>query len=90
MYRYYLLRRPPAPGAIPGGAATVKSFDSRQHVIWIGRPAWGWAEYSGPLEEYQMDAYELAVCSICGGEGGEHVIRPSDGATGWLPCRCRD
>lgn len=59
MNRYYLTQRPPAPGTFPGKPVNLKSFDAREHVEEIGRPAWGWVEYEEPLTDKQAADYEL-------------------------------
>ena len=59
MYRYYLTQRPPSPGTFPGKPTNIKSFDTRQLVSEIGRPAWGWVEYEEALTEKQTADYEL-------------------------------
>ena len=59
MTRYYLTRRPPAPGTFPGKPVNLQSFDDRKYVEEIGRPAWGWIEYEEPLTEKQAADYEL-------------------------------
>lgn len=60
MYRYYLTKRPPAPGAIPGGAANVHSYgmNGTEFDSIRGR-VWGFAEYEQELDPAQVDAYEL-------------------------------
>lgn len=59
MYRYYLTQRPPAPGTFPNGASSLESYDYRQLVVEIGRPAWGWVEFETPLTDKQIFDYEL-------------------------------
>lgn len=59
MYRYYLTQRPPSIGTFPKKAVEIESFDSREFVEEIGRPAWGWVEYKEPLTEKQVYDYEL-------------------------------
>ena len=59
MVRYYLTQRGPAPGTFPAGAHEVRSYDNKQLVTDIGRPAWGWVEYAEPLTEKQIRDYEL-------------------------------
>lgn len=59
MHRYYLTQRPLSIGTFPGKPASMESFDSKQYVNDIGRPAWGWVEYSEPLTDKQVIAYEL-------------------------------
>ncbi|NCC67574.1 MAG: hypothetical protein EOM14_05180 [Clostridia bacterium] len=59
MIRYYLTQRPPAPGTFPGRPVNLKSFDSREYVEEIGRPAWGWVEYEWPLTIKETEDYEL-------------------------------
>jgi len=59
MIRYYLTQRPPSPGTFPGKPVNMKSFDTREHVEEIGRPAWGWVEYEWPLTIKETEDYEL-------------------------------
>ena len=60
MFRYYLTKRPPEPGAIPGGAANVHSYgmNGTEFDSIRGR-VWGFAEYEKELDPAQVDAYEL-------------------------------
>ena len=58
-YRYYATQRPPMLGCIPKGASEVVFFDERPFVEEIGRPAWGYAEYSRKLTDDEITEYEL-------------------------------
>lgn len=68
-HRYYCPARPPAPGAIPKGAARMMCSDDEYmtdeegHVI----RAWGFVEYDRPLTEKEIDDYELEPAN-----GGYH------------------
>ena len=59
MYRYYCIMRPPAPGAIPRGAALTNAYEERQYIPEIDRMAWGWVEYMNPLTPAEIADYEL-------------------------------
>ena len=59
-YRYYCPHRPPMPGAIPKRDLThVANFDWPQSFNGVG--CWGWAEYSRPLTDKEIEDYELAA-----------------------------
>ena len=58
-YRYYATQRPPMPGCIPKGASEFVFLDERPLVEEIGRPAWGYAEYSRKLTNVEIAEYEL-------------------------------
>lgn len=60
MFRYYCTLRPPAPGAIPGGAVKVDyneftAEDAGGHVVHI----WGAVEYARELTQKEICDYEL-------------------------------
>jgi len=60
MNRYYSTLRPVAPGTFPKNENFVgfENFDNRQKLD-NGIEAWGWVEYSEPLSEADMKAYDL-------------------------------
>lgn len=57
--RYYLLNRPPVPGAIPAGARAVADYDEPTYIDSIGKTAHGWAEYNRILTDREISDYEL-------------------------------
>ena len=57
-YRYYCRMRPPAPGAIPNrnlvnAVATHVDIPGYNHFMW------GYAEYTQPLTDEEVEEYEL-------------------------------
>lgn len=62
-YRYYSTQRPVSAGAYPKPkdkqVTLIHNFNERQYVGEIGRPAWGYIEYDKPLENADIDGYEL-------------------------------
>lgn len=62
-YKYYSLERPVMPGTYPkpkdNPAMLIHNFNSREYVPEIGRIAWGYIEYDKPLENKDIDGYEL-------------------------------
>ncbi|WP_036599584.1 hypothetical protein [Oribacterium sp. oral taxon 078] len=61
LYKYYLLRRPPAPGALPTkGLFRIKDFNGCKLCKRIMNEAWGLALYTRPLEPEEIRQYELA------------------------------
>lgn len=59
--RYYSTQRPVMPGGFPKSRKVlgIINFDSREYVEEIGRSAWGYIKYDGPLSEKDVEAYEL-------------------------------
>lgn len=61
LYKYYTLRRPPAPGAIPmEGIFHVRDFNGCKLCKRIMNGAWGLALYTRRLEPEEIRQYELA------------------------------
>lgn len=61
LYKYYLLRRPPAPGALPTkGLFHVRDFNGCKLCTRIMNSAWGLALYTRRLEPEEIRQYELA------------------------------
>ena len=60
-YRYYMLFRPPMPGAIPKGACEVVDFPDKRYCPEVDRTAWGYVEYEQPLSPQEVVRYEMAV-----------------------------
>lgn len=61
LYKYYLLRRPPAPGALPTkGLFRIKDFNGCKLCKRIGNKAWGLALYTRRLEPEEVRQCELA------------------------------
>ena len=73
MIRYYSTQRPIGPGTFPTkGAENIVNFMSEQGKVYceeIDRFAWGYIEYSEPLEQQDADDYEL----VAGGTSGTVV-----------------
>ena len=59
LFRYYLIMRPPMPGAQPGGVWNVCDFGEKVLVASINREAWGYVEYKQPLSSDDVKRYEL-------------------------------
>ncbi len=60
VYRYYCRLRPPMPGGIPReGLVNTGEYDWPQTFGDVGS-VWGFAEYSRPLTDKEIDDYELA------------------------------
>ena len=60
LYKYYLLRRPPAPGALPTkGLFRIKDFGMKKEIEGTMH-AWGYALYTRRLEPEEVKQYELA------------------------------
>lgn len=57
IYRYGCPMRPPAPGAIPKGAVSMRMFDAPDEECRNCR--WGWVEYDHPLSSKELGDYEL-------------------------------
>ena len=58
IYRYYCKLCPPAPGAIPKRnliSTVAKHFDIPGYDHFM----WGYAEYSQPLTDEEIEEYEL-------------------------------
>ena len=61
LYNYYLLHRPPAPGALPTkGLFRIKDFNGSRQCEKIMNRAWGLALYTRRLELEEVKQYELA------------------------------
>ena len=62
-YKYYSTQRPVSAGTYPkpkdNPAMLIHNFNERQYVTEIGRLAWGYIEYDKPLENEDIDGYEL-------------------------------
>lgn len=60
-YKYYSTQRPVSAGTYPKPkeAMLIHNFNERQYVTEIGRLAWGYIEYDKPLENEDIDGYEL-------------------------------
>lgn len=61
-YRYYSTRRPLMVGGIPSteSVTEIVNFESgRTYCKDIDRPAWGYIEYTAPLDQQQVSDYEL-------------------------------
>lgn len=58
LYRYYCRMRPPAPGAIP--KRNLHAAEA-MHITIPGydRHMWGYADYTEPLNEEEIEEYEL-------------------------------
>lgn len=61
MYKYYSTQRPIMPGSYPrqNGKEEITNFDTRTFCEDIGRPAWGYIEYSEPILDAEAAEYEL-------------------------------
>ena len=63
--RYYSTQRPVMPGSFPKPAGNtvrkIENFDVRTFCEDIGREAWGYVEYDGPLSEEDAKEYELVA-----------------------------
>ena len=60
-YVYYMLMRPPAPGAMPfDGLADLNDFGERTYVREIDRKAWGKLIYMRKLSDQEVEDFELA------------------------------
>lgn len=67
-YRYYSTLRPLMVGGIPfpkqpgGSITTIVNFEEgRKYCKDIDRPAWGYIEYTAPLDPQQVSDYELVL-----------------------------
>ena len=61
-YRYWSTQRPVGPGTFPktdGKPVTIENFDARMVVEGGRTQAWGYLEYEKPLDEKQVQDYEL-------------------------------
>ena len=56
-YKYYCTARPAAPGAIPPGAVSIKTFDRKMQFAFCR--AWSVVTYSAPLDAETLKRYEL-------------------------------
>lgn len=60
-YVYYMLMRPPTPGAMPiDGLADLNDFGERMYVREIDREAWGKLIYMRKLSDEEIWNWELA------------------------------
>lgn len=66
MTRYYSTQRPIFPGGFPNREKVeqIKNFDTKIFCEEIGEEAWGFVDYSEPIEKEQADAYELIPAGI--------------------------
>lgn len=67
-YRYYSTLRPLMVGGIPfpkqpgESITTIVNFEEgRTYCKDIDRPAWGYIEYTAPLDQQQVSDYELVL-----------------------------
>lgn len=59
-YRYWFALRPPMPGAVPKrNLENVTSFCKRTYRYEVNREVWGYADYSEPLTDKEVDEYDL-------------------------------
>ena len=59
-YVYYMLMRPPMPGAMPNnGLADFKDFGDKIYIREIDREAWGKLVYMRQLSDEEVWNYEL-------------------------------
>ena len=67
-YKYYSTQRPVMPGTYPkpkdNPAMLIHNFEKREYVPEIGRLAWGYVEYDKPLENKDIDGYELVPAAF--------------------------
>lgn len=64
-YRYWLTLRPPMPGTVPKrNLEHITSFGKRTYRHEVNREIWGYADYSEPLTDKEIEEYEL----VKGGE----------------------
>ena len=75
VFRYYSILRPLMLGSIPiprkegQSITTIVNFENgRTYCPEIDRPAWGYVEYTSPLEPKEISDYEL----VQGPEDGSH------------------
>lgn len=57
-YKYFCKARPPAPGAIPK-RNIIEAVAEHVPIEGSHRFYWGWATYSEPLTDEEIDFYEL-------------------------------
>lgn len=98
-YRYYSTLRPLMVGGIPfpkqpgESITTIVNFEEgRTYCKDIDRPAWGYIEYTAPLDQQQVSDYELVQAPqeatrngissetpyrLCGGGANRHNGRQS-------------
>lgn len=68
-YQYYMLYRPPMPGAMPrDGLYTITCLDPRDEIQAIGRGAWALLTYKRRLTDREVNQYELTPVGETGGE----------------------
>lgn len=77
-YRYYSTLRPLMVGGIPfpkqpgESITTIVNFEEgRTYCKDIDRPAWGYIEYTAPLDQQQVSDYELVQAP----QEADHVLR---------------
>ena len=67
-YKYYSTQRPVSAGTYPkpkdNPAMLIHNFNEREYVPEIGRLAWGYIEYDKPLENADIDGYELIPAAL--------------------------
>lgn len=59
MYKYYLTKRPAAPGSIPTGATEVINYDNKTYIQKIDCKAWALVSYPEKLAPEVIRNYEL-------------------------------
>lgn len=63
-YRYFLPLRAVSLGTQPNGFTDYENFESRRFCPEIGHEAWGWVEYPEPLDEKQVNGYDLIPAPV--------------------------
>lgn len=58
LYRYYCRMRPPAPGSIPK-RNLHEAVAARINVVGEKRQMYGFADYTQPLTDEEIEEYEL-------------------------------
>lgn len=59
MYKYYLTKRPAAPGSIPNGANEVINYNEKTYIKKIDCKAWAVVSYPEKLAPEVIRSYEL-------------------------------
>lgn len=63
-YKYYLLERPPMPGAFPNEKSNppieIIAFDEKRRIDEQEISVWGYVSYEKPLSLQEIEDYELA------------------------------
>ena len=64
--RYYSTQRPVSPGTYPSGCPVqgIHNFDRKTFCEEIGREAWGYIDFAGPLPEGEATRYELTAAGL--------------------------